>query len=98
MSGNLFNDPRTTRSTLRIYVFLTKRANCGLPFYIKKKGKYRNKDEKILMSFKEFNDSQKYNPCAVRLIHGRKLANDRAGIKHQTLKFLGPVVLGGMNK
>ena len=27
--------------------FFTKRANCGLPCYIKKKGKYRNEDENI---------------------------------------------------
>ena len=37
----------------------------SLPCYIKKKGKYRNEDEKILMSFKKFNDCQKDSPCAV---------------------------------
>ena len=28
----------------------------------------------------------------------KTVANDRAGIKHLTLKFRGPVGLGGMNK
>ena len=40
------------------------KGDYSLPYYIKKKGKYRIEDEKILMSFKKFNDSQKDNPCA----------------------------------
>ena len=39
------------------------------------------------MSFKKFND----------LYCEFTIANDRAGIKHQTVKFQGPVGLGGMN-
>ena len=50
------------------------------------------------MSFKKFNDSQKDNPCAVTHTSKKTVANDRAGIKDLTLKFQGPVGLGGMNK
>ena len=53
---------------------------------------------RILMSFKKFNNSQKHNPCTVSQTWKKTVANDRAGIKHLTLKFRGPVVLGGMNK
>ena len=50
------------------------------------------------MSFKKFNDSQKDNPCTVSHTWKKTVVNDRAGIKHLTLKFQGPVGLGGMNK
>ena len=40
------------------------------------------------MSFKKFNDSQKDSPCAVSsYVEEKTVANDRAGIKHLTLKF-----------
>ena len=42
----------------------SKRANCSLFGYIKKKGNTGMK-MRILMSFKKFNDSQKDNPCVV---------------------------------
>ena len=76
---------------------LTKRANCSLPCYIEKKRSTEMRT-RILMSFKKFNDSQKDNPCTVSHTWKKTVVNDRARIKHQTLKFLGPVGLGGMNK
>ena len=63
------------------------RSNSSLPCYIKKKGKYRNEDEKILMSFKKFNDSQKDNPCVVSHTWRKTVANDGAGIKRLTWSF-----------
>ena len=50
------------------------------------------------MSFKKFNDCQKDSPRAVSSYMEETVANDRAGIKHLTLKFRGSVGLGGMNK
>ena len=50
------------------------------------------------MSFKKFDDCQKDSPCAASsYMEGKTVANDRAGIKHVTWKFQGPVDLGGMN-
>ena len=43
-------------------------------------------------------NNQKDNPCTVSHTWKKTVANDRAGIKHITLKFRGPVGLGGMNK
>ena len=40
---------------------------------------------RMLMSFNNFNDSQKDNPCIVSRTSGKKtVANVRAGIKHST--------------
>ena len=50
------------------------------------------------MSFKKYNDSQEDNPCAVSRRREKLLVNDRARVKHLTLKIQGPVGLGGMNK
>ena len=51
------------------------------------------------MSFKKFNDSQKDAPLCCEFVLGRKtVANDRDRIKDLTLKFRGPVGLGGKNK
>ena len=52
---------------------------------------------RTLMSFKKFNDCQKDSPCAVSSYKEENSCNDRVGIKHLTLKFQGPVGLGGMN-
>ena len=65
--------------------------------YIKNKGNTGMRT-RISMSFKKYNDCQKDNLCAVSHICKKTVANDRAGIKHLTLKFRGPVCLGGMNK
>ena len=77
--------------------FLMKGQICGLPYYIKKKGNTGMRT-RILMSFKKFNDSQKDSPCAMNHTWKKTVTNDRARIKHVTLKFRGPVGLGGMIK
>ena len=77
--------------------FLTKRQIVVCPVTFRRK-ENTGMWTRILMSFSNFNDNQKDNPCTVSSYMEETVASDRAGMKHLTLKFQGPVGLGGMNK
>ena len=75
----------------------SKRANCSLPCYIKKKGNAGMRT-KILMSLRSLMTTRKITLVLWVRTLKKTVANDRAEIKRLKLKFRGPVGLGGMNK
>ena len=74
------------------------RANCSLPCYIKKKGNTGMRTRKYWWVSRSLMTARNITLVLWVCTWKKTVANDRAGIKHLTLKFRGPVGLGGMNK
>ena len=74
------------------------RANCSLPRCIKKKGNTRMRTRIYWWVSRSLLTARKIAFVLWVRTWKKIVANDRARINHQTLKFRGPVGLGGMNK
>ena len=82
---------------LTVNKLLTKGQICQ-PCYIKKKGNTGMRTRKYWWVSSSLMTAKKITPVLWVRTWKKTVENDRVGIKHLTLKFRGPLGLGGMNE